>query len=112
MTGVVEVKVIRQSCFTTEVRGWAKHLLGNSNNSLDKGGESVLTGYGVSSLVVDWLCDQAKGQSTAVACFYFDFAARKEHSAASMLSSLLKQVVGGWKIFHQKYQRPFENRKR
>ena len=91
----MKVKVIRQFCFTTEVRGWAKHLSGNKNNSLEEGGESVLIGYGVSSLVVDWLCDQAKGQSTAVACFYFDFAARKEQSATSMLSSLLKQVVSG-----------------
>ena len=80
-------EVIRQSCFTTEARGWAKHLSGNENNSLEKGGEPVLIGYGVSSLVVDWLCDQAKGQSIAVACFYFDFAARKEQSATSMLSS-------------------------
>ena len=82
-----------QSCFTTEVRGPARHLLGNENYSPGKG-ESVLTSRDVSSLVVDRLCDQARGQSTAVACFYFDFAARKEQSATTMLGSLLKQVVG------------------
>jgi len=82
--------MITQSCFTTEVRGSEKHLSGNKNHSLGKEGESVLTSCGVSSLVVDRLCDQARGQSTAVACFYFDFAARKEQSATSMLGSLLK----------------------
>jgi len=55
----------------------------------------MLTSHGDSSLVVDRLCDQATGRSTAVACFYFDFAAQKEQSAASMLGSLLKQIVNG-----------------
>ena len=62
------------------------------------GGEgrgSVLTGCDVSSLVVDRLGDKAMGQNTPVTCFYFDFAARKEQSATSMLGSLLKQIVGG-----------------
>jgi len=44
---------------------------------------------------VDQLCDQTKGQCTAVTCFYFDFAARKEQTATSMLGSLLKQMVSG-----------------
>ena len=33
LTGEVEVKVIRQYCFAMEVRGSAKHLLGNENYS-------------------------------------------------------------------------------
>ena len=48
-----------------------------------------------SSLVVDTLCNQARGQNTVVACFYFDFAARKEQSATNMLGSLVKQIVSG-----------------
>ena len=32
-----------------------------------------------------------------MACFYFDSAAQKEQSAASVLGALLKQVVGGFK---------------
>ena len=44
---------------------------------------------------MDQLCDQTKGQCTAVTCFYFDFAARKEQTATSMLGSLLKQMVSG-----------------
>ena len=55
----------------------------------------MLTSRGVSSLVIDNLCNQARGQNIAVACFYFDFAAQKEQSPTSMLGALLKQVVGG-----------------
>jgi len=55
----------------------------------------MLTSRDGSSLVVDRLCDQTRGQNTAVACFYFDFAARNEQSATSMLGSLLKQVISG-----------------
>jgi len=53
----------------------------------------VLTSRGDSSLVVDWLCEWTKGQHTAVTCFYFDFAARKEQTATSMLGSLVKQMI-------------------
>jgi len=55
----------------------------------------VLTNSNDSSLVVDRLCDQTRGQNTVVTCFYFDFAARKEQTAVSMLGSLLKQIVSG-----------------
>jgi len=55
----------------------------------------VLIGCDVSSVVTDSLCDMAKGQEVAVACFYFDFAARKEQSSASMLGAVLKQIVSG-----------------
>ena len=48
-----------------------------------------------SSLVVDRLCDKAKEENIAVACFYVDFAARGEQSATNILGSLLKQIVGG-----------------
>ena len=55
----------------------------------------MLTSCDVSSLVIDKLCDQARSRNFAVACFYFDFAAQKEQSPASMLGALLKQVVSG-----------------
>ena len=55
----------------------------------------MLTSCNISSLVIDRLCDRAKDRGTAVACFYFDFAAQKEQSWAGMLGSLLKQVVSG-----------------
>ena len=47
-----------------------------------------------SSLVIDKLCDWARGRNSAVAYCYLNFAARKEQSPTSILSSLLKQVVG------------------
>ena len=47
-----------------------------------------------SSLVVDRLCDWAKGRYAAVACSYLDFAAQKDQSPTDILSSLLRQVVG------------------
>jgi len=55
----------------------------------------VLRNGDASSLVIDRLCDWARGQNAVVACFYFDFAARKEQSPITVLSSLLKQIVGG-----------------
>jgi len=53
----------------------------------------MLTSGNYSSLAVDRLCDETRGQNTAVTCFYFDFAARKEQTAIGMLGSLLKQMV-------------------
>ena len=49
----------------------------------------------VSSLVIDKLCDWARGRNAAVACYYFDFATQKEQSPATILGSLLGQVVSG-----------------
>ena len=79
-----------------ELRELARHLSGKGIYSWGRGErELTLTSSDFSSLVVDRLCDHARGQNTAVTCFYFDFAARKEQSAINMLGSLLKQVVGG-----------------
>jgi len=48
----------------------------------------------------------------AVACFYFDFAARKEQPATSMLGSLLKQVVGGMEKIPVEITQAFEEQKK
>ena len=61
---------------------------------------------------MDRLCDQASGQSTAVACFYFDFAARKEQSATGILGSLLKQVVGGMEEIPEDVSQAFKQQKK
>jgi len=55
----------------------------------------LLTSCDASSLVLDTLGDCAGEQDAAVACFYFDFAAQKEQSPATILGSLLNQVVSG-----------------
>ena len=56
----------------------------------ERGG--VLTGRDVSLMVVGRLCDQAGRQDTAVTCACFDFAARKEQSATSMLRQVINRM--------------------
>jgi len=55
----------------------------------------LLRSCDASSLVIDRLCDWARGRNAAVACLYLDFAAQKEQSLTSILGSLLKQIVSG-----------------
>jgi len=83
----------------------------NENYSWRKERKSVLTGHDISSLVVDRLCDQSRGQNTAVTCFYLDFAARKEQSVASILGSLLRQVVGGMEKVPEEIAQAFQEQK-
>ena len=71
----------------------------------------MLTSRDVSSLVVDRLCDEAAGENTAITCFYFDFATRKEQSVTSMLGSLLKQIVGGLETIPEEILRTFRGQK-
>jgi len=75
------------------------------------GRELVLTSHYISSLVVDKLCDRAKEQNTAVTCFYFDFAARKEQSVTNMLGSLLKQIVGGMANVPEEISQAFQEQR-
>jgi len=77
-----------------------------------EGRELVLTCRDVSSLVVDRLCDQARGQNTTVTCFYFDFATRKDQSATAMLGSLLKQMVSGMEAIPEDISRAFQEQKK
>ena len=72
----------------------------------------MLISRDTSSLVVDRLCDQARGQNIAITCFYFDFAARKEQSATSMLGSLLKQMVSGMERVPDEISRAFQEQKK
>jgi len=85
-----------QLCFATVIRGSARLTLGKKDQArgIERKGR-VLTSRDVSSLVIDRLCDQARGRNVAVACVYFDFAARREQSSIRILGALLKQVVGG-----------------
>ena len=71
----------------------------------------MLTSRDGSSLVVDRLCNQARGQNIAVSCFYFDFAARKEHTAISMLGSLVKQMISRMELFPQEIWQAFQEQK-
>ena len=64
-----------------------------------------------SSLVIDKLGDWANGRNSAVACFYFDFAAQKEQSPVAVLGSLLKQVVCGLEEIPPKIAKAFRDGK-
>ena len=68
----------------------------------------MLTSLDVTSLVVDRLCDVARGQNAAVSCYYFDFAAQTEQSATSMLGSLVKQMVGEMERIPEEVSRVFQ----
>ena len=72
----------------------------------------MLTSRDVSSLVIDRLCDQARGQDVAVACFYFDFAARKEQPSTNVLGALLKQVVDGLEEIPGEISRAYRDQKK
>jgi len=71
----------------------------------------VLTSCDVSSLVIDSLGDWARGQGVTVACFYFDFAAQKEQSPASVLGAVLKQVVSGLGEVPREIAQAYEDQK-
>ena len=89
-----QVDLITRCYFATEILGLERLLLSKMAESRRIEGQ-VLTGRDASSLVVDTLAGLTRGQGAAIACFYFDFAARKEQSSASALGALLKQVVSG-----------------
>jgi len=72
----------------------------------------VLTSSDASSLVVDRLCDRAREENIAVACFYVDFAAREEQSPTNMLGSLLKQIVGGSERIPEEIRQTFQDHKK
>jgi len=108
-----EMKAIRQFYFDMEIRGSGRRLLGNDDYSARReASEPVLTSHNDSSLVVDRLCYQTRGQDTLVTCFYFDFAVRKEQSATNMLGSLLKQIVSGMERIPEEISSAFKQQKK
>ena len=99
--------------FAMAIRGSGRHLSGSMEYHLTQGESvEVLIRCNNSSLVVDRLCDQTKGQDTPVICFYFDFAARKEQSATGMLGSLLKQMVCGMGRIPEEILQAFQQQKK
>jgi len=94
-----------------EIQGPGRHSSGNDYSS--RGGRVlVLTCRDISSLMVDRLCDQARGQNTTVMSFYFDFATRKEQSATEMLGFLLKQIVSEMEAIPEDISRAFQEQKK
>ena len=62
-------------------------------------------------MVIDNLCNQARGQNATVACFYCDFAAQNEQSLSTMLGSLLKQLVFGLDEIPEEISKAYEERR-
>ena len=60
---------------------------------------------------MDRLCDQTRGRNKAISSFYFDFPARKEHSATSVLGSLVKQIVNAIEKIPEGVSRAFQEHK-
>jgi len=71
----------------------------------------VLISCDVSSVVIDRLCNGARGQNATVACFYFDFVAEQEQSPVGILGSLLKQLVFGLKEIPEEVLEAYEDRR-
>ena len=61
---------------------------------------------------MDCLADRTKERNTAIICFYFDFAARNEQTATSMLGSLLKQVINGMERVPEDISRALQEQKK
>jgi len=109
---VGELNLIKQFCFAMEVRESAKLTLGEINEPrVVKDKEQALTRGGCSSVVVDHLCSQARGQNSTIACFYFDFASQNDHPPTRFLGSLLKQIVFGLEEIPEEILKAYEDRK-
>ena len=79
----------------------------------------MLTRWEDSSLVVDRLCAQSRGQNTPVGCFYckvfhtdMGFEPRKDQPAVSILGTLLKQMVSGMEKIPEEISRAFQEQKK
>ena len=71
----------------------------------------MLTRNWISSLVIDNLCEQARGQNIMVLFLYCDYQAQKDQSAVNMVGSLLRQVASGTIGVPGEIQNAFEDSK-
>ena len=99
-------------CSTVTIRQLGKHILRERQflKEILRGG--VLMSRGTSSLVIDRLYDKSREQNIAVTLFYADFAAREEQSPATILGSLLKQIVVGMEKIPDEIRRMFQDHKK
>ena len=52
-----------------------------------------LTASNISSLVIEWLCDQVSNRNIAIAGLYCDYLAQEEQSTTNMLGTILRQLI-------------------
>ena len=102
-----------QFCFAMEIQGSAKLISGSKEEApgIEKKWQ-VLTSRDASSLVIDSLCDQARGKGATVACLYFDVTAQKEQSPTSTIGALLKQIVGGWEEIPEEISEAYQDQRK
>ena len=72
----------------------------------------MLTRNKISSLVIDTLCKQARGQNIAVLYLYCDYQARKDQSATKIIGSLLRQVAAATARVPDEIRGAFEESKK
>ena len=72
----------------------------------------MLTRGGISSLVIDTLLEQTRGQNTAVLSLYCDYQAQKDQSAINIIGGLLRQLTLGTPRIPREIKRSFEESKR
>src|SRR5205807_6217843 len=101
-----------RSCSAMAIRGSVKATCGMRQLVMNEERTLLLTSLDGSSLVVDYLCDQAVEQDMAVSCFYYDFASRTEQSPANMLGSVLKQLLSGLEAIPEEITRKFRGQKK
>jgi len=112
MRGLRVMGMRRRFYSSMVIRALGKHILGSKDEPQGvKGKGHVLTSHDFSSLVIDYLCDRAEGQNATVACFYFDFAAKKEQCPASILGCLLRQLVFRLEEIPEEISRAYKERK-
>jgi len=71
----------------------------------------MLTSNKISSLVIDTLRDQTRGQNIVVLCFYCDYQAQRDQSAVSMIGDLLRQIFQGTAEVQREIQNAFNESK-
>jgi len=72
----------------------------------------MLTSNEISSLVIDTLRDQTRGQNVAVLGLYCDYQAQGEQSAVNMIGGLLRQVIWGEAGIRSEIRSAFSESKR
>ena len=74
--------------------------------------QRMITSNKISSLVVDTLQEQTRGQNIAVLSLYCDYQAQKAQSAVNMIGCLLRQVVLGGARIPDEIKSAFDESKR
>ena len=72
----------------------------------------ILTRNKISSLVIDTLREQTRGQNIAVLSLYCDYQAQKDQSAVNMIGCLLRQVALGGPMIPDEIKNTFDESKR